>query len=157
MVKLSEAMFAMGCFWSPDILFTNLKGVKEVKVGYSGGKIKNPTYEQVCTGKTGHAEVVKIWFNSDKITYSELLQIFWSNHNPTTLNSQGPDFGSQYRSAIFYFNDKQKKDAIDSMKKAQKDWKSKIVTEIVQAKEFYVAEDYHQKYLAKRGLASCHI
>ena len=156
-LKTQEAMFAMGCFWNPDILFSKLKGVKEVKVGNSGGKIKNPTYEQVCSGVTEHAEVVKIWFNGTKISYKELLDIFWKSHNPTTLNSQGPDFGTQYRSAIFYFDDKQKKEALFSLKKAQKEWKNKIVTEILPAKEFYEAEDYHQKYLEKHGSESCHI
>src|SRR3989344_30110 len=117
---METAMFAMGCFWSPDILFTKLKGVKEVKVGYSGGQTKNPSYKQVCTGKTGHVEVVKIWYDPKKVSYKKLLEIFWKNHNPTTMNRQGFDIGTQYRSAIFYFNEEQKKEALKSKEKEQK-------------------------------------
>jgi len=157
MVKLETAMFAMGCFWSPQVLFDKLNGVKKTQVGYSGGKIKNPSYEQVCSGETGHAEVIKIWFDPKIISYKKLLDIFWSNHNPTTLNKQGPDVGDQYRSAIFYYNKKQKKEIIETKDKIQKKWDNPIVTEIGKAKAFYKAEDYHQKYLEKRGLQTCHV
>ena len=152
------AMFGAGCFWGVEETFRQLPGVLETEVGYAGGSTENPTYEQVCSDATGHAEVVKIKFDPKKISYEKLLKTFFSSHNPTTLNYQGPDFGSQYRSAIFFFSDEQKKDAEKEKETQGKSgiWKKPIVTEITPAKPFYSAEDYHQKYLMKRGLGSCH-
>ena len=154
-----KATFAMGCFWQPDILFSKLPGVTKAVVGYTGGleKYKNPNYQEVCSGKTGHAEAIEIEFNPKKTSYKELLEIFWKRHNPTTMNRQGPDVGSQYRSAIFYHNEKQKSLALETKSEAQKKFKNPIVTEIKKATQFYPAEDYHQKYLEKRGLESCHV
>jgi len=149
------AMFGMGCFWSPDLRFSNLKGVNKVEVGFAGGKVKNPSYFRVSTHTTGHAEVVKIWFDPKKITYEKLLETFWKNHNPTTKNRQGFDIGSQYRSVIFYFNSNQKKLALESKEKAQKKLDKEIVTEIVRATKFYKAEEHHQDYLRKRGRNTC--
>lgn len=154
------ATFAMGCFWQPDLLFSKIPGVIKTEVGYIGGDEKEypkPTYEQVCTGETGYAEAVQITFNNKKTTYEKLLQVFWDNHNPTTMNRQGPDFGEQYRSAIFYHSPAQKKAAELTKKKKQKTLEKEIVTEITKAGTFFPAEDYHQKYLEKRGLESCHI
>jgi len=148
-------MFGMGCFWSPDLRFSNLKGVSKVEVGFSGGKVKNPSYFRVSTSTTGHAEVVKIWFDPRKITYKKLLDVFWKKHNPTTKNRQGFDIGSQYRSVIFYFNEKQKKLALETKTEAQKKLDKGIVTEIKKASAFYKAEEHHQKYLKKRGKNTC--
>mgnify|MGYP001589358413 CR=1 FL=1 len=159
-MKKETAVFAMGCFWQPDSLFSKIPGVIETAVGYIGGNEEyypKPTYNQVCSGDTGYAEAVKIIFDSKKISYKKLLEIFWNNHNPTTLNRQGPDVGAQYRSAIFYTTEKQKKEAEESKKEKQKTLKNKIVTEITKASTFFPAEEYHQKYLEKRGLASCRI
>ena len=150
----------MGCFWQPDVVFSKFPGVLKTTVGYMGGdekKFPNPTYEQVCTNKTGYAEVIQIEFDEKKISNSGLLKIFWNNHNPTTLNRQGNDVGSQYRSAIFYHDGKQKDEAEKSKKEIQKNFSKPIVTEITKAGKFFPAEDYHQKYLEKRGLESCHI
>ena len=149
----------MGCFWEPDILFSNTDGVEKVNVGYTGGTTKNPTYEQVCSGITGHAEAVEIEFDPKKVSYEKLLSIFWDNHNPTQINRQGPDVGEQYRSAIFYHGNDQKKTALKSMEDLKKSLKysKPIVTAIIPATSFYRAEDYHQKYLVKRGLATCKI
>jgi len=153
---MEKATFAAGCFWGVEAAF-QVKGVVSTTVGYTGGKTENPTYEQVCTGKTGHAEAVEIVFDPTKISYSELLKIFWKIHDPTTPNKQGPDIGTQYRSAIFYHNKKQKEEAEKSKKEVQKRLKEKIVTEIIPAPTFYKAEEYHQKYFEKKGLSSCHI
>ncbi len=157
--KLYErAVFGAGCFWGIESEFAKLEGVKETSVGYMGGDEKNypgPTYEQVCSDKTGYAEVVQIVFEPSKLTYKQLLDVFWRIHNPTTMNRQGPDFGTQYRSAIFYFTNKQKKEAQESMKAFQKELSKPIVTEINRAGTFFKAEEYHQKYLEKKGLASC--
>ena len=146
--KYETAMFAAGCFWGVEQAFYKTKGVVETEVGYTGGsdKYDSPTYEQICSDSTGHAEAVRVVYDPKIVSYNELLEVFWKIHNPTTMNKQGPDIGSQYRSAIFYLNDKQKKDAEKSKDKAQKNFNSKIVTEIVKAKEFYRAEEYHQKY-----------
>ena len=155
---METATFAAGCFWGVEAAFRKVKGVKKTTVGYEGGKTKSPSYEQVCTDKTGHAEVVQVEFDEKKLSYEQLLDIFWSCHDPTTINRQGPDLGTQYRSAIFYHSKKQKelaeksKQALEKIKK----YKSKIVTLIIPAQEFYKAEDYHQQYLEKRGLAVCH-
>jgi len=153
------ATFGAGCFWGVEELFRALDGVTETAVGYMGGEIEHPTYEDVCTDRTGHAEVVQVTYDPERISYEKLLDIFWSNHNPTTLNRQGPDVGTQYRSVIFYHTPEQKavaeqsKRALESARK----FSSPIVTQIVEAETFYRAEDCHQQYLAKRGLGSCAI
>ena len=146
-----EAVFGGGCFWCIEAIFQDLKGVEEVISGYTGGTVANPTYEQVCTGETGHAEVIKITFNPTEITYKELLEVFFSNHDPTTLNRQGADIGTQYRSAVFYSNEEQKKSAKDVIEDINKQgiWKNKIVTELSRLKEFYEAEEYHQNYFLR--------
>ena len=156
--KLQIAAFAGGCFWGVEEVFRTTKGVKETAAGYMGGSMKNPGYKDVCTGKTGHAEVVKVSFDPNVVSYSKLLDIFWQIHDPTTLNRQGPDFGTQYRSAIFYYTNEQKKQAEKSKKalEASNKFNKPIVTEIVPAGEFYKAEDYHQKYLMRNGVNACH-
>lgn len=153
-----KATFAAGCFWGVEELFRTTPGVLGTRVGYTGGDLPSPTYEAVCTDSTGHAEAVEIEFDSEKVSYDALLKLFWENHNPTTLNRQGPDVGTQYRSAIFYHSPEQKEAAEKSKAEleASGKWKSPIVTLIVPAAEFYPAEDYHQKYLMKRGLNVCH-
>lgn len=153
------ATFGAGCFWGVEAAFRQIPGVLSTRVGYLGGTMQNPTYRDVCTGRTGHAEVVEVTYDPSRVTYDDLLTVFWENHDPTTLNRQGPDVGEQYRSAIFYHDEAQKRAA--SASKAERDgsgrYRSKIVTEITPASAFYEAEDYHQQYLEKRGLASCHI
>lgn len=152
------ATFGAGCFWGVEADFRMIKGVTATRVGYSGGAKDNPTYKEVCADKTGHAEVVEVEFDPSEVTYDQLLQVFWDNHNPTTLNSQGPDHGEQYRSVIFYHNEMQKQAATkskDALSKSGK-WKNPIVTYIEPAKTFWAAEDYHQQYLEKRGMSSCH-
>jgi len=150
-----KATFGAGCFWHVEDLLHKTKGVKSTAVGYIGGQLPNPTYEEVCTDKTGHAEAVEVDYDPDKISYKELLDVFWENHNPTTLNRQGPDVGIQYRSAIFYHNEKQKEIAENSKESLEKSGKyaSPIVTEIVPAPTFYKAEEYHQKYFKKHGFS----
>jgi peptide-methionine (S)-S-oxide reductase len=149
---METAIFAAGCFWGVEKKFDLTEGVKKTEVGYIGGKIKNPTYEQVCYEETGHAEAVRINFDEKIISYKKLLDVFWKSHNPTTLNMQGPDIGDQYRSAIFYLDEKQKIEAEESKKEMNKNFfLNKIVTEIAKAEEFYLAEEYHQKYLKKLG------
>ena len=145
---MNFAIFGAGCFWCVEAIFSQLNGVSEVISGYSGGKIKNPTYEQICTGKTDHAEVCKIIFNPDVISYEELLKVFWETHDPTTINQQGADIGSQYRSVVFYTDDNQKKIANDYKSQLDDDdvFKKPIVTEITKFEKFYKAEDYHQEY-----------
>jgi peptide-methionine (S)-S-oxide reductase len=157
--KLEKATFGAGCFWGVEEIFRNTPGVKNTLVGYLGGTSKNPAYKEVCTGSTGHAEVVEVEFDSHVVSYETLLNIFWENHDPTTLNRQGPDEGTQYRSAIFFHSDEQEKLALHSRQKleSEKKFRRPIVTEITKASEFYKAEDYHQKYLLKRGESSCHI
>jgi peptide-methionine (S)-S-oxide reductase len=146
--QLEEATFGSGCFWCTEACFQQLKGIKSVVSGYSGGRTKNPTYEQVSTGTTGHAEVIQVKFDPNVITYDELLEVFWKTHDPTTLNRQGPDYGTQYRSVIFFHNEEQKELAQEYKKKldAAKVFKKPIVTQIVAFKEFYPGEDYHQNY-----------
>ena len=153
------AVLAGGCFWGVEVTFRNTPGVKDAIVGYLGGTLANPTYKDVCTGRTGHAEVVQVEYDSAEVTYDKLLDVFWENHDPTTLNRQGPDVGAQYRSAIFYHTPEQKRVAEKSKAslEASKRFRRPIVTEITEASTFYPAEDYHQRYLEKRGLASCHI
>ncbi len=150
-----KATFGAGCFWHVEDLLNKTKGVKSTAVGYIGGQLPNPTYEEVCTDKTGHAEAVEVDYDPDEISFEELLDIFWSNHNPTTLNRQGPDVGIQYRSSIFYHDEKQKEIAENSKQLLQKSGKfdNPIVTEIVPAPTFYKAEEYHQKYFKKHGLS----
>lgn len=155
------ATFAAGCFWGVESAFRELigKGVVSTRVGYTGGHTTDPTYEQVCTHTTGHAEAVEVTFDPDKISYSKLLEVFWSIHDPTTLNRQGPDVGDQYRSAIFCHSDEQRKLAEQSKAELEKSgkYKSPVVTEIIEAGVFYPAEDYHQQYFEKRGIApTCH-
>lgn len=161
MVKIMEkATFGAGCFWGVEASFQNIDGVASTTVGYMGGDFKNPTYEDVCTDKTGHAEVVHITYDPSIISYEKLLDIFWDIHNPTQRNRQGPDHGTQYRSVVFYHTDQQKKIAEQSKTKLEESKKYKrkpIVTEITPAKEFYPAEEYHQKYVEKHGGVSCHI
>lgn len=153
------AVFGAGCFWGVEERFRTTPGVLETAVGYSGGQTDNPTYRDVCNNDTGHAEVVQVTYDPAQVTYDQLLDIFWANHNPTTRNRQGPDVGTQYRSVIFYNSDAQKNAAEASRAKleASGKWKTPIVTEIVPAGQFYKAEEYHQKYLMKRGEESCHI
>ena len=150
-----KATFGAGCFWHVEDLLDKTKGVKSTKVGYIGGQLPNPTYEEVCTDKTGHAEAVEVEYDPDEISYEDLLDVFWNNHNPTTLNRQGPDVGIQYRSAIFYHNEKQKEIAEKSKQELEKSgrYEDPVVTEIVPAPLFYKAEEYHQKYFKKHGLS----
>ena len=146
-------MFGAGCFWGVEYNFAKVEGVNEVISGYSGGKVGNPTYEQVCTNTTDHAEVVLVDYDSDTVSYDTLLNVFWEKHDPTTLNQQGADVGTQYRSAIFYFTETQKEIARKSLNYHQnKLTDRKIVTEITEAKEFWKAEEYHQKYFEKHGV-----
>jgi peptide-methionine (S)-S-oxide reductase len=153
-----KAMFGAGCFWNVEVTFRNVPGVVDVSVGYSGGDLDKPTYKEVCTDTTGHAEVVLVEYNPAVVSFEILLDVFWNNHNPTTINQQGPDIGSQYRSAIFYYDDEQRDAAFASRNRLQESgrWRRAIVTEISPAMEFWRAEEYHQRYLEKRGLASCH-
>ncbi len=154
--KMTEnATFAAGCFWHVEEAFKEVKGVLNTTVGYMGGKMKNPTYEDVCSDKTGHAEVVQIEYDPKIVPYEKLLEVFWTIHDPTQKNKQGPDEGTQYRSAIFYHTEEQKKIAEKSIKEEQKKYKEKIATEITKAGTFYKAEEYHQKYLMKKGAKSC--
>ncbi len=145
------AVFGEGCFWCSEAIFSELKGVKKVVSGFSGGTVPNPTYEEVCTGKTGHAESVEITYDPKEISYPELLEVFWDTHDPTTLNRQGADVGTQYRSVIFYTDEDQKKLATEYKERLNKEkiWDKPIVTEIVPFKKFYSAENYHQEYYEK--------
>lgn len=153
------ATFGAGCFWGVEAAFRSLEGVVDTSVGYMGGSVENPTYEQVCSHSTGHAEVVEVEYDPSKVGYEDLLQIFWSNHDPTQLNRQGPDVGSQYRSVIFFHDSDQESRATMSKQELDSSGRlgSPVVTEIVPAETFWRAEDYHQQYLEKRGLASCRI
>lgn len=154
-----KATFGAGCFWGVQVEFDKVEGVTSTQVGYMGGTLDNPSYRDVCGHQTGHAEVVEVTFDPDKVSYEKLLEVFWSIHDPTTLNRQGPDVGDQYRSAIFYYSPEQKA-AAEASKAAQESsgrFRRPIVTQIVPAMTFWRAEEYHQKYLEKRGVASCHI
>jgi len=156
---MEKATFAAGCFWGVEAAFRQIPGVISTRVGYIGGKTDNPTYKEVCTDRTGHAEAVEVAFDPTRVGYRDLLNVFWENHDPTQLNRQGPDWGTQYRSAIFYHSPEQKAEAEaskESLEKAHR-FSKPIVTQIVPAATFYEAEDYHQQYLEKRGLATCHI
>ena len=152
--QFQKATFGAGCFWGVEAEFNKIPEVISTCVGYSGGTFKNPTYEDVCTGKTGHAEVVQIEYNPQKVSYEKLLEVFFSAHDPTTLNRQGPDVGTQYRSIIFYHSPEQETQAKASKEKFDKSgkYKNKIVTEIIPASKFYKAEEYHQKYFEKHGM-----
>ena len=156
---MEKATFAAGCFWGVEAAFRRVKGVKATAVGYMGGTMSSPTYQDVCTDETGHAEVVQVEFDPSEVSYEDLLRVFWENHDPTTLNRQGPDVGTQYRSATFFHTPQQEavarasKEALESSGRFRKP----IVTEIAPAGEFWRAEEYHQQYLEKRGLAQCHI
>jgi peptide-methionine (S)-S-oxide reductase len=152
---MEKATFGAGCFWGVEADFRKINGVTKSTVGYLGGTLEHPSYEQVCTGSTGHAEVVQVEFDPTVVSYEELLDLFWKIHDPTQLNRQGPDVGAQYRSAIFFHSPEQEKAARGSKKRAQDRFSRPVVTEVTEASAFYPAEDYHQRYLEKRGLASC--
>ncbi len=154
---MQKATFGAGCFWGVETTFRQVKGVISTAVGYSGGTFKDPTYHDVCTGRTGHAEVVEVEYDPSRVSYEELLAVFWNIHDPTTLNRQGPDVGTQYRSAIFFHNPEQEVAAKASKEQLQHSgrFKKSIVTEITPASPFYRAEEYHQRYLEKHGQASC--
>jgi peptide-methionine (S)-S-oxide reductase len=156
---MEKATFGAGCFWGVEAAFQQLKGVTSTAVGYSGGTYANPTYKDVCSDRTGHAEVVHVEYDPTQISYDDLLKVFWENHDPTQANRQGPDVGSQYRSAIFFHTPEQEATARASKEALQASgrFRRPIVTEITPASEFWRAEEYHQRYLEKRGMASCHV
>jgi peptide-methionine (S)-S-oxide reductase len=152
---MAKATFAAGCFWGVEDAFRQVEGVTKTRVGYTGGFTPAPTYEQVCTDRTGHAEAVEVTYDPDKVGYDELLEVFWKNHDPTQLNRQGPDHGTQYRSAIFVHDDEQRIAALASKARQQATLPRPIVTEIGDAPEFHEAEEYHQQYFEKRGISHC--
>jgi peptide-methionine (S)-S-oxide reductase len=154
---MDKATFGAGCFWGVEAAFRQVKGVVSTAVGYSGGHFPDASYKDVCSGKTGHAEAVQVEYDPAQVSYDDLLKVFWENHDPTTLNRQGPDVGTQYRSAIYFHSPEQERAARASKEKMQAGYKNKIVTEIAPASDFWKAEDYHQQYLEKRGLAHCSI
>jgi peptide-methionine (S)-S-oxide reductase len=156
---MKKATFGAGCFWGVEATFQQIKGVTSTAVGYMGGTLRNPTYRDVCTDRTGHAEVLQVEFDPAVVSYDQLLGVFWENHDPTTLHRQGPDVGTQYRSVIFFHTPEQEAAARASKEKLQKSgrYRGTIVTEITPAAEFWRAEEYHQRYLEKRGMVSCHV
>jgi peptide-methionine (S)-S-oxide reductase len=156
---MATATFAAGCFWGVEAAFRQVPGVTATRVGYTGGTTTNPTYKQVCTDRTGHAEAVEVSYDPARVSYDDLLRVFWETHDPTQRNRQGPDIGTQYRSAIFCHDPEQEAAARASKEQLERSgaYKRPIVTEIVPAQTFYQAEDYHQQYLEKRGLATCRI
>jgi peptide-methionine (S)-S-oxide reductase len=156
-METEKATFGAGCFWGVEETFRNVKGVLSTSVGYAGGTVQNPTYHDVCSDKTGHAEVVQVEFDPSQVSYDELLNVFWSNHNPTMLNRQGPDVGTQYRSVIFYHSPEQQAAATVSKEKLEKSGRftRSVVTQIEPAPKFWHAEEYHQRYLQKRGQSHC--
>jgi peptide-methionine (S)-S-oxide reductase len=156
---MAKATFAAGCFWGVEATFRQLPGVISTRVGYTGGNTANPTYKEVCTDRTGHAEAVEIDYDPTKLSYDKLLEVFWENHDPTQLNRQGPDWGTQYRSAIFFHTPEQEAAAKVSKERLEKShrFSKPVVTQIVPAPAFFEGEEYHQQYLEKKGLASCHI
>jgi peptide-methionine (S)-S-oxide reductase len=158
-MALEKATFAAGCFWGVEAAFRKVPGVKSTTVGYSGGTMPNPTYTDVCTGRTGHAESVEVEFDPAQVSYEDLVKVFWSEHDPTTPNRQGPDVGTQYRSAIFFHSPEQEAAARASKQKLEQSgqYRRPIVTEIKPASQFWRAEEYHQQYFEKRGVASCHL
>lgn len=157
--RVERAVFGAGCFWGVEAAFRQTPGVLSTEVGYAGGTVMNPTYEQVCTNTTGHAEVVAVEFDPGQVTFEQLLDVFFANHNPTQLNRQGPDFGKQYRSVVYYDGDAQKTAAVAAKDRltASGKFAKPIVTEIAPLTTYFAAEGYHQQYLEKRGLASCHL
>lgn len=158
-MTIEKATFGAGCFWGVEAEFRQVKGVVSTAVGYEGGWLANPKYRDVCTDKTGHAEVVEVDYDPSRVSYEDLLKVFWTNHDPTTLNRQGPDVGAQYRSVIFYHTPEQLAAALASKEKLQNSgaYKRPLVTEIVPASAFYKAEEYHQQYLEKHGLSHCNL
>jgi len=156
---MAKATFGAGCFWGVEEEFRKIPGVLDTAVGYSGGRLENPTYEDVCTDRTGHAEVVEVEYDPGRVSYETLLDVFWNGHDPTQRNRQGPDVGTQYRSAVFFHTPEQEAAARASKERLEKSGRfpRPIVTEISPAQRFWRAEDYHQRYLEKRGLASCHV
>ena len=156
---MKKATFGAGCFWGVEEAFRRIDGVTGTAVGYLGGSLENPTYEDVCTGRTGHAEVVQVEYDPSRVPFERLLDVFWDSHDPTTLNRQGPDVGTQYRSAIFVHDEEQEAAALASKERldAIGRFRRPIVTEITRATPFYRAEEYHQRYLEKRGRSSCHL
>lgn len=156
---MAKATFGAGCFWGVEVAFRNVPGVLDAAVGYSGGDLQDPTYKDVCSGRTGHAEVVQVDYDPGRVSYDDLLNVFWDNHDPTQLNRQGPDVGEQYRSVIFFHTPEQQAAAAASKERLEKSGRfgRKIVTQIEPAAAFYPAEDYHQRYLEKRGLATCRV
>jgi peptide-methionine (S)-S-oxide reductase len=156
---MDKATFGAGCFWGVEAAFQQMKGVNATAVGYAGGTLKDPTYQDVCTNRSGHAEVVQVEFDPSQVSYDDLLRVFWENHDPTTLNRQGPDVGTQYRSVIFFHTPEQEAAAKASKEALSKSgrFKRPIVTEIQPAPQFWRAEEYHQQYLEKRGQTQCHI
>ena len=153
--EMEKATFAAGCFWGVEAAFRRLPGVARTRVGYTGGTVANPDYKLVCSGTTGHAEAVEVTYDPARVSYDDLLEAFWDEHDPTQKNRQGWDVGSQYRSAIFFHSPEQEAAARASLEERQRSYERPIVTELVPAPEFYEAEDYHQQYLEKRGQASC--
>ena len=153
---MEKATFAAGCFWGVEAAFRQLPGVTATRVGYTGGHAENPTYEDVCSDATGHAEAVEVTYDPEQISYEQLLDVFWAKHDPTQLNRQGYDVGTQYRSAVFFHGPEQQALALRSKAQVQARTPARVVTDILPAPEFYEAEDYHQQYLEKRGRASCH-
>ena len=150
-----KATFGAGCFWGVEAAFRQIEGVTATRVGYAGGTLDNPTYEDVCSHTTGHAEVVEVTYDPDQVSYDELLDVFWHKHDPTQLNRQGWDIGDNYRSVVFFHEDEQREAALRSKAEEQANWRAPIVTQIEPAQTFYEAEDYHQQYLEKRGRSSC--
>ena len=155
--QFETATFGAGCFWQVEVEFRNVDGVKDALVGYMGGDLEDPSYEQVCTDTTGHVEVVNVSFDPDKVSYEQLLDVFWGLHDPTQVNRQGPDVGSQYRSVIFFHSPEQEQQATASRERMQERLRKPVATQIEPATPFWPAEDYHQRYLEKRGLATCKI
>jgi peptide-methionine (S)-S-oxide reductase len=155
--KYEKATFGAGCFWGVEAAYRQIQGVKSTRVGYSGGHTTEPTYREVCAGNTNHAEVVEVTFDPEKVSYEELLDVFWANHDPTQVNRQGPDVGSQYRTVVFFHSPEQEKSAQASRDSLQERTPRPIATQIVAAEPFWEAEDYHQQYLEKRGLSTCKI
>lgn len=156
---MQKATFGAGCFWGVEAAFREIPGVAGTAVGYMGGTLAQPTYKDVCTDRTGHAEVVQVTYDPGRASYEQLLDVFWENHDPTTLNRQGPDVGTQYRSVVFFHSPEQQAAAQASKKRREESghYRRPIVTQIVPAEEFWIAEDYHQQYLEKRGLKQCHL
>ena len=150
-----KATFGAGCFWGVEAAFRQLDGVTRTRVGYSGGRTVNPTYEDVCSHRTGHAEVVEVTYDPERVSYEQLLDVFWHKHDPTQLNRQGWDIGDQYRSVVFTHDEEQREAAVRSKAREQVNWSAPIVTQVEPAQTFYEAEDYHQQYLEKRGRSTC--